>query len=180
MGSSRNFVPYTRAFRRGLSLSQPSEKISKPPSPSSIKCGPHCFKPLTSFINLLQIRMPSASLYSIAALETPRIIGKTKTVVFDAQMYMGPDQPPLTANLHYFNDQGLTFGDVGIYYIHATVCSLVPTQSTKYNFKQIARMCPEVQTYSEDFQSSDYQISGDIQWVRDVVHLLWPYYSQQS
>ena len=65
--------------------------------------------------------MPSASLYGLAALETPRIIGKTKTVVFDAQMYMGPEQPPLTANFRYFNDQSLTFGDVGVYYIHAMV-----------------------------------------------------------
>ena len=70
-------------------------------------------------------KMPSASLYGLAALETPRIIGKTKTVVFDAQMYMGPDQPPLTANLQYFNEQSLNFGDVGVYFIHATVCLML-------------------------------------------------------
>lgn len=31
-------------------------------------------------------------------------------------------------------------------------------------------MRSEVQTYSEDFQSSDYQISGDIQWVRNIFY----------
>jgi hypothetical protein len=40
-------------------------------------------------------------------------------------MYMGLDQPPLTANLRYFNEQSLNFGDVGVYFIHATVCLML-------------------------------------------------------
>lgn len=63
-----------------------------------------------------------ASLYGFVALENPWIIGKTKTVIFGAQMYMGPDKSPLTNNLCYFNNQSLTFGDVGMYYIYEMVC----------------------------------------------------------
>ena len=66
--------------------------------------------------------MPSAYLYALAALETPRAIdNKSKAVVFNAQMYMGEGQQPLIANLQYFNSTGLTFDDVGVYFIHAMV-----------------------------------------------------------
>lgn len=67
--------------------------------------------------------MPSASLYALAVLETPRAIdNKSKSIVFDAQMYMGEEQPALVANLQYFNSSGLIFEEVGTYFIHATVC----------------------------------------------------------
>jgi hypothetical protein len=66
--------------------------------------------------------MPSAFLYALAVLETPRTIdNKSKITVFDAQMYMGEDQQPLIANLRYFNKSGLIFDDVGAYFLHATV-----------------------------------------------------------
>ena len=66
--------------------------------------------------------MPAASLYALAALETPRTIdNRSKITVFDAQMFMGEGQHSLVANFRYFNSGGLIFDDVGVYFIHAMV-----------------------------------------------------------
>ncbi|KZP24545.1 hypothetical protein FIBSPDRAFT_856731 [Athelia psychrophila] len=64
--------------------------------------------------------MSSASITAIAVLESPRLVGKSKAVVFDAQIYQGA-QAPLVAALRYFNGTDMTFEDVGTFFLHANV-----------------------------------------------------------
>ncbi|KAJ7922087.1 hypothetical protein B0H13DRAFT_1604004 [Mycena leptocephala] len=60
--------------------------------------------------------MSSASLISLTAvLENPRVIPKTKTVVFDAQIYLGALEPAIILSLRYFNATDMVFPDVGCY-----------------------------------------------------------------
>ena len=58
----------------------------------------------------------SADVTGIAILANPRIIPGSKTIVFDAQLYLEPtDQDLLIGSLRYFNSANLTFDEVFYY-----------------------------------------------------------------
>jgi len=74
----------------------------------------------------------SADVTGIAILANPRIIPGSKTIVFDAQLYLEPtDQDLLIGSLRYFNSANLTFDEgSNLYFIIATVSILLPVSST--------------------------------------------------
>ena len=59
--------------------------------------------------------MSAASLHAIAVLENPRLIPKTKSIVFDAQIYLGGSEPALIGSLRYYNEHNCEFEEVGAY-----------------------------------------------------------------
>ncbi|KAJ7879270.1 hypothetical protein B0H14DRAFT_3435152 [Mycena olivaceomarginata] len=61
--------------------------------------------------------LSAASLTAIAVLENPRLIPKSKFIVFDAQIYLGSSEPILIMSVHYFNTEKTEFADVGVYSI---------------------------------------------------------------
>lgn len=64
-----------------------------------------------------------ASLTCLAILANPRKLPASRTVVLDAQLYLGPTpQDLLIGSLRYFNSTNLAFNDgPDLYFIHATV-----------------------------------------------------------
>ena len=63
-----------------------------------------------------------ASLEAIVHLLNPRVITKTRTVVFDMQLYIGPTtNDVLIGCVRYFNDSGDSFDDVALYRVVTTV-----------------------------------------------------------
>ncbi|KAJ7278110.1 hypothetical protein C8J57DRAFT_1221968 [Mycena rebaudengoi] len=90
--------------------------------------------------------MSSVSLSAIAVLENPRQIPKTKTIVFDAQIYLGSSEPALIMSLHYYNADNMEFSDV-------TCC--------KADIHP-ARTSPTVEVYSQELTPVDYHAFGDI------------------
>ncbi|KAJ6523949.1 hypothetical protein DFH09DRAFT_1096445 [Mycena vulgaris] len=75
------------------------------------------------------------SLNAIAVLENPRLIPKMKSIVFDAQIYLGSGQPALIASLRYFNENNHEFADP-------------------------ARTNPTIEVFSQDLNPVDYLILG--------------------
>jgi hypothetical protein len=65
----------------------------------------------------------SASLSGFAILANPRVIPSSKTIVVDAQLFIGPeDDNFILGSLRYFNSDDKTFVDEPmLYLIHATV-----------------------------------------------------------
>ncbi|KAJ7118403.1 hypothetical protein C8R43DRAFT_901581 [Mycena crocata] len=90
--------------------------------------------------------MSSASITAVAVLENPRVIPKTKTIVFDAQIYLGSSEPALISSLRYFNTENANFPEVG--------CYSVP-----------ARTLPTVEVFSQELTPVDYHAFGDITWL---------------
>jgi hypothetical protein len=72
-----------------------------------------------------------ASVAGLAILANPRGIF-AKTLVVDAQLYLGPtDQDFLIGSLRFFNCDNLTFDDgPNLYIINATVSILLPVSTT--------------------------------------------------
>ena len=67
-----------------------------------------------------------ASLTAIAALGNPRLIPKSKTVILDAQIYVGsPFCEFLIGALRFFNSSNIQFSEEpSLYSIHATVSAV--------------------------------------------------------
>ncbi|KAJ6522020.1 hypothetical protein B0H19DRAFT_1277520 [Mycena capillaripes] len=93
--------------------------------------------------------MSSAAFTGLAVLENPRVIPKTKTVVFDLQAYLPSSQPALIGSIRYFNAENLEFPDVGCYAAWISV----------------ARTLPTVEVYSQSLGPADYHIIGDAVWL---------------
>ena len=76
----------------------------------------------------------SAHVTGLTILANPRRIHASKTIVFDAQLYLGPTcQDLLIGSLRYFNSADLSFEDRPSFYtINATV-SVLPSVSTSIN-----------------------------------------------
>lgn len=109
----------------------------------------------------------SATLAGLVILANPRRI--SKTIVFDAQLYLGPgNHDMLIGSLRYFNSDDLAFSDEpGLYVIHSTV-SLSLFISTFTNNIQFARRCFMADVpLSGHRVLSDYSFIGDIQLVSD-------------
>ncbi|KAJ6467906.1 hypothetical protein C8R45DRAFT_475644 [Mycena sanguinolenta] len=88
----------------------------------------------------------ATSLIALAVLGNPRLIPKTKTVIFDGQIYLGSSVPAIFVSLRYFNATDIQFLDVGCYsvVIHP------------------ARTFPTVEVYSQSLTPVDYHTFGDI------------------
>ncbi|KAJ7938486.1 hypothetical protein B0H13DRAFT_1851438 [Mycena leptocephala] len=72
--------------------------------------------------------MSSAAAFTrLAVLENPRIIQKTKTVVFDLQAYLPSSEPALIGSIRYFNADNLEFPEVGCYAVWISVARTLPT-----------------------------------------------------
>ncbi|KAJ6556570.1 hypothetical protein DFH09DRAFT_1084662 [Mycena vulgaris] len=91
----------------------------------------------------------AASLIAFAVLENPRLIPKTKSIVFDAQIYLGSSEPALITSLRYFNSNNLEFPEVGSYSVVI----------------QPARTLPTIEVYSQELTPVDYHTFGDIVWI---------------
>ncbi|KAG2138314.1 hypothetical protein DEU56DRAFT_755884 [Suillus clintonianus] len=68
----------------------------------------------------------SATITSIAVFENGRPAEGhgTTNLIFDAQIYLGDDCPPLLAALRYFNSENHVFNEIGFYFIVATVAKM--------------------------------------------------------
>ncbi|KAF8202111.1 hypothetical protein BJ912DRAFT_920518 [Pholiota molesta] len=94
-----------------------------------------------------------ASFTAIAGLGNPRGIHKSKTLIFDAQLYVGPEHL-LLGSLHYFNTSNIEFEDtVRLYFVYVT----------------FARNQIGTEVYpSMNRNAVDYDLVGDIQWMSDI------------
>ncbi|PPR01846.1 hypothetical protein CVT24_001734 [Panaeolus cyanescens] len=95
------------------------------------------------------------SIYGVVGLANPRVLSGTKTIVFDAQLYLGPgddDQPRfLLGSLRYFNAKNLVFSESPqLYSIYSTFACKTPS----------AELSP-----SESFTNDEYCFVGDIQTI---------------
>ncbi|KAJ7169785.1 hypothetical protein C8R46DRAFT_1217449 [Mycena filopes] len=90
--------------------------------------------------------MSSTTLHGLAVLENPRVIPKTKTTVFDGQLFLPSTEPALIGSFRYFNENNLTFAEVGYYDVGI----------------RVARTTPTVEVYSQTLTPVDYHIMGDI------------------
>jgi hypothetical protein len=73
-----------------------------------------------------------ATITAVAALGNARPLPGTKTVVLDAQIYVGsPSRESLMGSLRFFNASDMVFEhESALYLIYATVCALF--QSPEY------------------------------------------------
>ncbi|KAJ7658456.1 hypothetical protein B0H17DRAFT_1213203 [Mycena rosella] len=92
--------------------------------------------------------MSSAASTGLAVLENPRIIPKTKTVVFDLQACLSSSEPALIGSVRYLHRDNLDFPEVGCYAAWISV----------------ARTLPTVEVYSQDLGPMDYHVIGDAVW----------------
>ncbi|KAJ7233377.1 hypothetical protein C8J57DRAFT_1532514 [Mycena rebaudengoi] len=90
--------------------------------------------------------MSSTLLHAIAVLENPRVIPKTKTVVFDGQIFLPSSEPALIGSFRYFNTNDIQLLEVGCYSVDM----------------RVARTNPTVEVFSQDLTPIDYNIMGDI------------------
>lgn len=65
--------------------------------------------------------MSSTILHAIAVLENPRVIPKTKTVVFDGQIFLPSTEPALIGSFRYFNTNDIQLPEVGCYSVDMRV-----------------------------------------------------------
>jgi hypothetical protein len=80
--------------------------------------------PLNSTITspeLTYCTMSFTTLHGPAVLENPRVIQKTKTVVFDGQLFLPSTEPALIRSFRYYNETNLHFADVGCYSLNIRV-----------------------------------------------------------
>jgi Na+-transporting NADH:ubiquinone oxidoreductase subunit NqrB len=103
-----------------------------------------------------------ASLTALAILANPR--GISKTIVLDAQVFLGPtDSDLLIGSLRYFNSNDHTFDDEPhLYSITATVssCCLFPQQPSNFQFARRESMADV--PVSGNRALFDYTFIGDI------------------
>ncbi|KAJ6540639.1 hypothetical protein B0H19DRAFT_1078040 [Mycena capillaripes] len=71
--------------------------------------------------------MHSALLQGVAVLESPRIIPKTKTVVFDRQFFLSSTEPTLIGSFRYFNGNDVELTEVGCYGVAIRLTRPTPT-----------------------------------------------------
>lgn len=71
--------------------------------------------------------MSSVSFTGLAVLENPRVIPKSKTVVFDLQAYLPSSEPALIGSIRYFNQNNLELPEVGCYAAWISVCNSTPS-----------------------------------------------------
>ena len=117
--------------------------------------------------------MSSTAFTGLAVLENPRVIPKTKTVVFDLQACLPSSEPALIGSVRYFNRDNLDFPEVGCYAAWISVRSFLLIFFFLYsNSIQVARTLPTVEVYSQDLGPMDYHVIGDALWVRGM-----PYYT---
>ncbi|KAJ7266159.1 hypothetical protein C8J57DRAFT_1511087 [Mycena rebaudengoi] len=93
--------------------------------------------------------MSSTILTGVAVLENPRVIPKSKTTVFDAQLFLPSTEPALIGSFRYFNGDNLEFKEIGCY----AICI------------HVARTNPAVEVYSQTLTPVDFNIMGDIVWL---------------
>ncbi|KAJ7480927.1 hypothetical protein FB451DRAFT_1365254 [Mycena latifolia] len=98
--------------------------------------------------------MSSASFTGLSVLENPRIIPKTKTVVFDLQAALSSSGSALIGSIRYFN------GD-----------SSSPTSA-------VAQTLPTAEVYSQALSPMDYHIIGDTVWFSGEFSLGQPVFVQ--
>ncbi|KAK7059251.1 hypothetical protein R3P38DRAFT_3303351 [Favolaschia claudopus] len=102
--------------------------------------------------------MSSASIFAaLAVLENARVIEKTKTVVFDGQIYLGSSIGAAIGSLRYFNSDNQDFADVvrhGVAHSTDVGCYCVVIQS--------ARTTSVFEVYSQELAPLDYHFFGDI------------------
>jgi len=74
-----------------------------------------------------------ATLTGLVILANPRVISASRTIVLDAQVFLGPtDSDLLIGSLRYFNSTDHTFNDEPhLYSITATVSFLLSISTTK-------------------------------------------------
>ena len=81
-----------------------------------------------------------ASLEAIVLLLNPRVIAKTRTVVFDMQLYIGPTTTDvLIGCVRYFNESGDSFDDVALYHATTTVRHLLAFCNNNLYFLPLVR-----------------------------------------
>jgi len=92
-----------------------------------------------------------ASITALCILGNARQIGRSKSVMFDAQIYVGSaENEAILGALRYFNGDDTVFPDEGMYMVYATV----------------AHTDPAVEIYpSELYKKADYSLMGDITWL---------------
>ncbi len=76
-----------------------------------------------------------AIIMGLAILAHPRKVRGSKTIIVDAQFYLGPtDQDLIIGSLRYFNSKDLIFGDgPNSYVINATVSTILLSIITPLN-----------------------------------------------
>ncbi|KAJ7939613.1 hypothetical protein B0H13DRAFT_2300300 [Mycena leptocephala] len=84
--------------------------------------------------------MSSAEPTATAVLENPRLIPKSKIVVFDTQIYLGFSEPAVISSLRFYNEGNAGFSD--------PACTP-----------------PTFEVHSQQLAPFDYQAFGDILWV---------------
>ncbi|KAJ7813511.1 hypothetical protein B0H14DRAFT_3477809 [Mycena olivaceomarginata] len=67
----------------------------------------------------------AASLIALVVLENLRVIPKTKTVVFDSQIYLGSSEPVVIVSLRYFNGSDTAFPDDSSSFNHCITITVV-------------------------------------------------------
>ncbi|KAJ6507109.1 hypothetical protein DFH09DRAFT_874493, partial [Mycena vulgaris] len=87
-----------------------------------------------------------ASINAIAVLENPRLIPKTKSIVFDAQAYLGSSEPALIASLRYFNADNREFAE----FTRKNSLQLITMSlATSSRFVFLSSICPNFHSSSE-------------------------------
>jgi hypothetical protein len=74
----------------------------------------------------------SATIIAVAVFENGRVAeGQGMTLIFDAQIYLGEDCPPLLAALRYFNSTNRAFNEIGFYFVIAKASPTVTNSNTR-------------------------------------------------
>jgi len=113
-----------------------------------------------------------ASVTGPAILANPRGISGSKTIVLDAQLYLGPtNQDLLIGSLRYFNSDNHSFDDAPSLYAIVTSVSiyllLFPQQLINFQFAR--RESTADVPVSGNRALLDYTFIGDIQMVSDII-----------
>ncbi|KAJ7356520.1 hypothetical protein DFH08DRAFT_802557 [Mycena albidolilacea] len=93
--------------------------------------------------------MSSTNLTTVAVLKNLQVIPRSKTLVFNAQIFLPSSEPALVGSLHYFNADNVGFDNIGCYAVSV----------------QVARTLPTVEVYSQTLTLVDYHVMGDIIWL---------------
>ncbi|KAG1818909.1 hypothetical protein EV424DRAFT_1539873 [Suillus variegatus] len=94
----------------------------------------------------------SATIIAVAVFENGRVAeGQGMTLIFDAQIYLGEDCPPLLAALRYFNSTNRAFDEIGFYFVIAKASPMVAKMESGARLGLLPGM-----------EEMDYDIVGDI------------------
>ncbi|KAJ7143020.1 hypothetical protein C8R44DRAFT_866268 [Mycena epipterygia] len=108
--------------------------------------------------------MSSATFTGLAILENPRVIPKSKTVVFDLQASLPSSEPAIIGSIRYFNADNLEFPEVGCYSVWISV--------------HLARTSPNVEVFSSALKPNDYHIIRNAVWLIPLGSLTTPAFVQ--